>query len=252
MLLANNVLLVAACGRFLGHVVSLFLMRWTSGKSLSAHPILTPFLSPDDARHLLMGIGPLAQWKKASLPELATRLRWAFAVSIVTALALRLSWAIGRRLVSLRSIAGNLDCDNGTRLTCVNGLPMLMGNSALGRLAGCTIVLGHAPGPLRSRPVHRRRDHGEGLRSGARRTDERRQTHDRRLHVPVDGTSNIRTNYIAARGHFCDSDGRDVTVMYPEKRRYTVQNQTMTEAAISRGLCATCMYRWVNRSNDGA
>ena len=35
-----------------------------------------------------MGLGPIARWKKASLPELAVRLRWAFAVSVVTALLL--------------------------------------------------------------------------------------------------------------------------------------------------------------------
>jgi cytochrome c-type biogenesis protein CcmF len=33
-----------------------------------------------------MGVGPLARWKKASLPELAARLRWAFGVSLVAAL----------------------------------------------------------------------------------------------------------------------------------------------------------------------
>ena len=30
----------------------------------------------------LMGVGPLARWKHASLPELAVRLRWALAVSL--------------------------------------------------------------------------------------------------------------------------------------------------------------------------
>jgi cytochrome c-type biogenesis protein CcmF len=30
----------------------------------------------------LLGIGPIARWKKASVPELARRLRWAFAVSV--------------------------------------------------------------------------------------------------------------------------------------------------------------------------
>ena len=34
----------------------------------------------------LMGVGPIARWKQASLPELAVRLRWAFGVSVVTAL----------------------------------------------------------------------------------------------------------------------------------------------------------------------
>ncbi len=53
-----------------------------------------------------------------------------------------------------------------------------------------------------------------------------------------DGTEQVNgPNYVAARGTFhVSQDGREVTVMYPEKRRYFVQNQTMTEAAISPGL----------------
>ena len=47
----------------------------------------------------------------------------------------------------------------------------------------------------------------------------------------------VGPNYIAARGTFrVTKDGHDVTVMYPEKRRYMVQSQTMTEAAIDSGL----------------
>ena len=34
----------------------------------------------------LIGLGPLARWKQANLPELAVRLRWAFGVSVITAL----------------------------------------------------------------------------------------------------------------------------------------------------------------------
>ena len=38
-------------------------------------PLMAPAL-------FLMGVGPLARWKRASLPELAVRLRWALAVSL--------------------------------------------------------------------------------------------------------------------------------------------------------------------------
>ena len=53
-----------------------------------------------------------------------------------------------------------------------------------------------------------------------------------------DGAQELKgPNYIAARGTFrVTKDGRDVTMMYPEKRLYMVQNQTMTEAAIDSGL----------------
>src|SRR4030095_1403671 len=36
----------------------------------------------------LMGIGPIARWKDAPLPDLWTRLRWALAVSVVVAVLL--------------------------------------------------------------------------------------------------------------------------------------------------------------------
>jgi cytochrome c-type biogenesis protein CcmF len=53
-----------------------------------------------------------------------------------------------------------------------------------------------------------------------------------------DGTQEVNgPNYVAARGTFhVSQNGREVTVMYPEKRRYFDQNQTMTEAAISPGF----------------
>jgi len=36
----------------------------------------------------LMGVGPLARWKKAELPDLFTRLKWAFVVSLILAIGL--------------------------------------------------------------------------------------------------------------------------------------------------------------------
>src|SRR5437773_5609274 len=84
MLLANNMLLVAALGSvLLGTLYPLFLDALDLGKISVGPPyfdtVFVPLMTP---AIFLMGIGPLAQWKKASLPELATRLRWAFAVSV--------------------------------------------------------------------------------------------------------------------------------------------------------------------------
>src|SRR5207302_6792266 len=90
MLLANNVIFVAAAGSvLLGTLYPLALDATGLGK-LSVGPpyfeivfivLMTPAL-------VLMGIGPLARWKKASLPDLASRLRWALAAAVVAALAL--------------------------------------------------------------------------------------------------------------------------------------------------------------------
>jgi cytochrome c-type biogenesis protein CcmF len=50
-------------------------------------PLMAPLV-------FLMGVGPLARWKQASLPDLARRLRWALGVTVVAALAS--GWLAGK------------------------------------------------------------------------------------------------------------------------------------------------------------
>src|SRR5438874_3402897 len=90
MLLANNVLLIAALGTvMLGTLYPLFLDALGLGKISVGPPyfeaVFVPLMAP---LVFLMGIGPLAAWRKASLPDLATRLKWALAVALVIALVL--------------------------------------------------------------------------------------------------------------------------------------------------------------------
>ena len=66
-------------------------MRLGFGKISVGPPYFDAVFAPLMAPALfLMGIGPIARWKNASLPELAKRLRWAFGVSIATAIILPL------------------------------------------------------------------------------------------------------------------------------------------------------------------
>ena len=88
MLLANNVLLIVATGSvLLGTLYPLFLDALTLGKISVGPPyfdaVFVPVMTP---LVFLMGIGPIARWKEAKLPDLWLRLRWALAVSVVTAL----------------------------------------------------------------------------------------------------------------------------------------------------------------------
>jgi cytochrome c-type biogenesis protein CcmF len=84
LLLSNNVLLTVAAGSvLLGTLYPLIVDALGMGK-LSVGPpyfnlVFVPLMAP---AMFLMGIGPVARWKKASLPEIAKRLRWAFAVSV--------------------------------------------------------------------------------------------------------------------------------------------------------------------------
>lgn len=91
-LLANNVLLaVAAISVLLGTLYPLFIDALGYGKISVGPPyfdtVFAPLMTP---ALFLMGIGPIVRWKNASLPELAMRLRWAFGVSLATAIILPL------------------------------------------------------------------------------------------------------------------------------------------------------------------
>jgi len=85
LLLSNNVLLTAAAGSvLLGTVYPLIIDALNLGK-LSVGPpyfnsVFVAIMSP---AMFLMGIGPIAKWRKAEIPELVIRLRWALAISIL-------------------------------------------------------------------------------------------------------------------------------------------------------------------------
>ena len=100
MLLANNVLLVVALASvLLGTLYPLFLDALNLGKISVGPPyfdaVFVPLMAP---AVFLMGVGPLARWKRAPLPDLGTRLRWALGVAARhrAAAAVRCSGA-GRR-----------------------------------------------------------------------------------------------------------------------------------------------------------
>ncbi|MEY3244857.1 MAG: hypothetical protein RJB20_1097, partial [Pseudomonadota bacterium] len=91
-LLANNVLLaVAALSVLLGTLYPLFLDALNLGKISVGVPyfdaVFAPLMAP---AVFLMGVGPIARWKDAALPELFVRLRWALAISAITAIVLPL------------------------------------------------------------------------------------------------------------------------------------------------------------------
>ena len=90
LLLSNNVLLtVAASSVLLGTLYPLFMDALNLGK-LSVGPpyfnaVFVPLMAP---AMFLIGVGPIARWKQAKLPELAVRLRWAFVISLISGVAI--------------------------------------------------------------------------------------------------------------------------------------------------------------------
>lgn len=241
MLLVNNVLLIAATGSvLLGTLYPLFLDALGMGK-LSVGPpyfdtVFVPLMTP---ALFLMGIGPLAQWKQASLPDLAIRVRWAFAVSAATALLL--PFALGRwtPLLSLGFllaawIVATAVLNVRERLTVVRGSGLRHGLAGLSRsywgmlLAHCGVavfIIGVTCVKGFETEKDLRMNVGEIATIGG-------------YQFRFDGVQEVKgPNYRAGQGTFVvTKDGRPVTRMHPEKRYYPVQNQAMTEAAIDPGI----------------
>src|SRR5512134_2723743 len=96
MLLTNNVLLlVASASVFLGTLYPLFMDALGFAK-LSVgppyfHTVFVPLMVP---MVMMMGLGPIARWKQASLPDIWQRVRWALAASVVVALVLPFAFGI--------------------------------------------------------------------------------------------------------------------------------------------------------------
>ena len=241
MLLGNNVLLLAALGAvLLGTLYPLFLDALGLGKISVGPPyfdtVFVPLMTP---AIFLMGIGPLAQWKKASLPELVMRLRWAFGASVVTAvllpfvlgkwtpllsLGLLLSlWIVTTTMVNIRERVSHLV--GNSFISCLAALPRAYWGMVIAHCGIAVFIVGVTMVKGFEVEQDLRMNVGETATIGG-------------YTFRFDGAQEVKgPNYLAARGTFnVTKGGREVTMMYPEKRLYSVQKQMMTEAAIDSGL----------------
>jgi cytochrome c-type biogenesis protein CcmF len=243
MLLGNNILLmVAAASVLLGTLYPLVLDSLGMGKISVGPPyfeaVFVPLMTPVV---FLMGVGAMTRWKRASVGDLAHRLRWAVAVSIVTAIFTPLAmgaWspgvAFGMLLAAwvLSATAANLIERVRPRGAQSRGwwgrlreLPgayvgMLLAHAGVGVfIVGVTLVNGY--------------ESEKDVRVSIGSTIELGGYAFRFAAVEdVQGP-----NYDAARGRIeVSRNGRLASVLHPEKRFYPVQKQTMTEAAIDSGL----------------
>jgi cytochrome c-type biogenesis protein CcmF len=194
-------------------------------------PIMTPLV-------FLMGVGPLARWKEATVPDLWRQLRWALVVAIVTALLLPLAAGAWKPMVSFGLLLALWIAASGVanvieRIGSIQG-PVLsrLARQPLGYwgmlvahlgiavfIVGVTLVKGYES----ERDV--RMAVGDTVTVGG---------HTFRF----DGTTEVPgPNYRAVRGMVDVSrDGQHVVTMKPEKRLYVSGGNAMTEAAISSGL----------------
>ena len=242
-LLANNVLfMVAAAVVLLGTLYPLLLDALGMGKISVGPPyfdsVFLPLMAPTI---FLMGVGPMARWKETSVPDLASRLKWAAGVAVV--MTLLTGWLAG----SIHLLA------------------------SLGLLMAYWIVSSVATDFW-----ERVRPEGKGFAEIARRTRQipRALVGMMVAHIGVAmfcfGVTMVKTyevesdvkmsvgdsttvrgyaftfkgvkqiegpNYDATRANIeISRNGSKITELNPEKRIYRVQQNPMTEAAISPGL----------------
>jgi len=239
MLLSNNVLLsVASASVFLGTLYPLFMDALGFGK-LSVGPpyfntVFVPLMVP---LVMMMGLGPIARWKQASLPDIWQRVRWALAASMLVAILLPLvmgewtpliglgillaAWVITTSLMDLRrrmGATGSFVQRLKTPAPSYYGMQFAHIGIAV-FIIGVTLVKGYET----ERDV--RMDIGDTLTTGGYvfRFDS--------------VTEEEGPNYVAAKGRFSiTKDGELVTVLEPEKRQYNASGMPMTEAAIQTGF----------------
>jgi cytochrome c-type biogenesis protein CcmF len=257
-LLSNNVLLTVAAGSvLLGTLYPLIVDALGMGK-LSVGPpyfnlVFVPLMAP---AMFLMGVGPIARWKKASLPELAVRLRWAFVVSAVTAVALPFVFGKWQPLVSLglllavwititvflnlfervRTTAGKLSVFQKLRMQSRSYYGMQLAHLGVAVfVVGVTIVTGYQS----EQDV--RMGVGDTVNAGG-------------YEFRFNGVTQVAgPNYQAARAEIdVSKNGTLVRQMYPEKRSYTATGNVMTETAIDTGLTRDLYVSLGEPVSDGA
>jgi cytochrome c-type biogenesis protein CcmF len=239
MLLANNVLLVVATAAvMLGTLYPLILDALGLGKISVGAPYFDAVFVPIMAVLVFfMGIGPLTRWKNDEMPALARRLRWAAAVTVLSAVGA--AWVGGQltfgSMVGLLMafwITTSVVADLWERVRPAGGMRSnilhrlgLLPRATVGMLLAHIGVAVFVFGVTMVGTYDIERD--VAMSPGDSTTVNGYK-------FTYIGVQSVRgPNYEAMRGHLeVTRDGKPVSDMYPEKRTYRVQRMPMTEAAI--------------------
>ena len=247
LLLTNNLLLLVAMATvLLGTLYPLVLDALGMGKISVGPPYFDAVFVPLMAMLVFaMGIGPLARWREAQVPDIARRLRWAAGVAVVCALLTgwlggQLSWTSFLGLLMAFWIIGSVATDLWERVRPAGSmranlaqrlaqrlvqLPRAMVGMMLAHLGVAVFIIGVTT--VRTHQIER-----DMKMSPGDVTTISGYTFTFRGVQQAPGP-----NYTATRGHIEVSRGdRKVADLYPEKRIYTVRTIPMTEAAIDSGV----------------
>jgi cytochrome c-type biogenesis protein CcmF len=240
-LLANNILLIVAMASvLLGTLYPLFLDALNLGKISVGPPyfdaVFYPLLAP---AAFLMGIGPMARWRNASLPDLWTRLKWALGIAVAAAVILpfilgRWSpliaaglflalWIVASSVVNLRARLMTSHRQGLVAKLAANSASyygMLLAHLGVAVfIIGVTLVKGY--------------ESEQDVRLDVGQTTEVGGYAFKFLGVVPGPGPNYRTltGTVEVR-----KDGRLIETLTPEKRIYNASGQTMTIAAIDIGF----------------
>ncbi|HEX8739474.1 MAG TPA: heme lyase CcmF/NrfE family subunit [Casimicrobiaceae bacterium] len=241
LLLGNNVLLVVALASvLLGTLYPLFIDSLKLGKISVGPPYFDTVFYPLMAPLLfLVGVGPVAAWRRAPIPELWTRLRWAAGVAVATALLVPIAmgrWkplvALGLLLAAWIAAATVATLVHRLRNAPQRGLAAKLGANApawYGMLVAHLGVAVFVTGVTLVKGYEVERDVSLGVGQSVVVAGD---TYTFRGVTPVAGP-----NYdaLVATIGVTRADRR-VTTLHPQKRTFHASGQVMTEASIERGF----------------
>ncbi len=242
LLLTNNVLLVVACATvLLGTLYPLLIDALGVGKisvgppyfNAVFVPVMTPIL-------FLIGVGPFARWKEASVPEIARTVKWALVAGALVAIGLPLvygTWsaltALGLLLAAWIVATAALNFVQRVQATRAGRSFVAAASSQPRSFVGMHLAhLGVAVFVVGVTMVSSFQDEKDVKLAPGQSVDVAG------YHFTFNGVKTVEgPNYIAAQGDFdLAVDGKPLRKMNPEKRNYHSSQMPMTEAAIDAGL----------------
>jgi cytochrome c-type biogenesis protein CcmF len=241
MLLSNNVLLlVATAAVLLGTLYPMLLDALDLGKISVGVPyfeaVFVPLMTP---ALFLIGIGPIARWRQSPVIDLAHKLKWAAAVSVISAIVAPLVlrswtplvgfglflaiWIIATTCTQLVERAFS-NRDRGV-IKNLAAQPASYYGMFLAHIGVAVFIIGVTGVRGFESEKDIRMAIGSSIEAGG-------------YNFQFLGVQAIEgPNYQAIRGTFdVSQDGKPVARMEPEKRVYTASQMPMTEAAIDPGL----------------
>jgi len=241
MLLVNNVLLVVAAGAvLLGTLYPLLLDAMNLGKISVGVPyfeaIFVPLMTP---ALFLIGVGPIARWRQAPAIELVRKLKWALAISAISAVIAPLilrswsplvgfglllaAWIIASSMTQLYERAFS-NKDRGW-VRNLAAQPAGYYGMFLAHLGVAVFVIGVTAVRGFETEKDMRMQVGSSTEVGG-------------YTFQFVGLEQFNgPNYRGLRGTFeVTRDGKPITTLLPEKRIYAASDMPMTEAAIDSSI----------------